>query len=132
MSSSHSLAVAAMSFSSFLCLRVPYRRFISFVSLFVVDVPFRRMNPLSWLSSLMLASVPFCCCSLQHSVLCHFRPLRARLRFLVRILQISAVREMWLCSAAEDGQVQSLEHEGVDLRSVPGAAVHAVRCSASS
>ena len=42
-------------------------------------------------------------------------------RFLVRVVQISAVRDMWLGSAAEDGQVQSLEHEGMDLRSVPGS-----------
>ena len=43
-------------------------------------------------------------------------------RFLVRVVQISAAREMWLGSAAEDGQVQSLENERVDLRSVPGSA----------
>ena len=48
-------------------------------------------------------------------------------RFLVRLVQIPAVREMWLGSTAEDGQVQSLEHEGVDLRSVPGAGAAALR-----
>ena len=45
-------------------------------------------------------------------------------RFLVRVVQISAAREMWLGSAAEDGQVQSLEHERVDLRSVPGSGIN--------
>eukprot|EP00959_Pyramimonas_sp_CCMP1952_P041054 858248-Pyramimonas_sp.AAC.1 len=50
------------------------------------------------------------------------RPLDVQHRFLVRVLQIPAVREMWHDSAAEDGQVQSVEHERVDLRSVPGSA----------
>ena len=49
------------------------------------------------------------------------RTLDVQHRFLVRAVQISAVREMWLGSAAEDGQVQSLEDERVDLRSVPGS-----------
>ena len=35
--------------------------------------------------------------------------LDAQHRFLVRVVQISAAREMWLGSAADDGHVQSLE-----------------------
>ena len=46
--------------------------------------------------------------------------------WLVVGLSWLAVRDMWVDTAAEDGQVQSLEHERVDLRSVPAFNMRAV------